>query len=202
MRKLTAAAAIAAAALTASSIPATAQEGLPSTGEVITDVSGTRGFDRNANDYDILRQSLAVTGLDEVVAGAQDTTIFAPTDRAFKRLARSLGWEGTRERSAFRFIARTTQFESVDDPGLLDDFLLYHVSPGAQTRRELRGQRDVATGLDGPTLSFGAKNRIIDADPDARNAKFIKPGNILVSEGIVHTVSQVLRPLDLPEAGD
>jgi uncharacterized surface protein with fasciclin (FAS1) repeats len=198
MRKLTVAAALAASTLAASTVPAASQD-LPGAVDVVIDVSGASGFDRNASDYDMLREALVATGLVDAVAAATDVTIFAPTDGAFKRLARDLGWAGRGEQSAFAFLAETTGFESADEPGLLDDVLLYHVAPGARSVADLAESSDVATLLDGASLSFG-HNSVIDGDPNDRNARFIEPNDLETSNGTVHTVSQVLRPIDLEPA--
>ena len=195
MRKLTAAAALAASALAASTLPAASQE-LPGAVDVVIDVSGASGFDRNADDYDMLREALVATGLVDAVSAATDVTIFAPTDGAFKRLARDLGWAGKGEESAFGFLAAATGFESSDDPGLLDDVLLYHVAPGAQSVADLRETTGVATLLTDATLSFG-HNSVIDGDTNDRNARFVEPNDLETSNGTVHTVNQVLRPIDL-----
>ncbi len=196
MRKLTAAAALAASALAASTVtPAAAQE-LPGAVDVVIEVSGASGFDRNGSDYDMLREALVATGLADAVAAASDVTIFAPNDNAFKRLARDLGWAGLGEESAFGFLAAATGFESADEPGLLDDVLLYHVAPGAADPADLSEQTGVATLLDGATLSFG-HNSVIDGDTNDRNARFIEPNGIETSNGTINTVSQVLRPIDL-----
>ncbi|MFN3215755.1 MAG: fasciclin domain-containing protein [Acidimicrobiales bacterium] len=198
MRKLTAAAALAASALAASTLPAASQE-LPGAVDVVIEVSGDSGFDRNGRDYDMLRDALLVTGLADAVAAAEDVTIFAPTDAAFKRLARDLGWAGFGESSAFAFLASVTGFESADEAGLLDDILLYHVAPGARSVADLSESTGVATLLDGASLSFG-HNSVIDADTNDRNARFIAPNDLDTSNGTVHTVNQVLRPLDLDAA--
>jgi uncharacterized surface protein with fasciclin (FAS1) repeats len=198
MRKLTAAAALAASALAASTLPAASQE-LPGAVDVVIEVSGASGFDRNGRDYDMLRDALVATGLVDAVVAAEDVTIFAPTDAAFKRLARDLGWAGRGEASAFGFLAAATGFESADEPGLLDDVLLYHVAPGAQSVADLAESTGVATLLDGSTLSFG-HNSVIDADRNDRNARFVAPSDLETSNGTVHTVNQVLRPIDLDAA--
>ena len=198
MRKLTAAAALAASALAASTLPAASQE-LPGAVDVVIEVSGASGFDNNGRDYDILRDALIATGLAATVAGLEDVTIFAPTDAAFKRLARDLGWAGRGEESAFGFLAAATGFESADEPGILADVLLYHVAPGARSVADLSESSGVATLLDGAALSFG-HNSVIDGDPNDRNARFVEPNDIETSNGTVHTVTQVLRPLDLDAA--
>jgi serralysin len=175
--------------------PGPEPEPLPGIVDVVVTLSGGEGFDRNRQDYDILREALVATGLVDAVAASSDVTVFAPNDRAFMRLARSLGFQGKREAGAFAFLAEATGFVSAAEPGLLDDFLLYHVSPGAGTVREIQGER--ATLLADATITV-ERRRVIDADPDNRNARIRRPANVETSNGIIHTVNQVLRPIDLP----
>ncbi len=170
--------------------------GGPNIVDIVLEVSGTEGFDDNAKDYDLLREALLATGLAGAVATTDDITVFAPRDGAFVHLARDLGYDGTDEAGSFAYLAEVTGFESADDPGLLDDVLLYHVSPGAKTVRELRRTHPITTLLEGATLEVWG-NRVIDLDPNDRDARFRNPKNLEASNGIVHTVNRVLRPLDL-----
>ena len=164
--------------------------------EIVIDASGAEGTDRDGHDYDLLREALVATGLADAVATTDDITVFAPNDWAFIRLARDLGYPGWDEAGALGFLIEATGFESAEQPGILDDVLLYHVAPGAQTLNELRFDRDVETLLDGATFDV-TYWRVIDNDRDDTNAIFRRPSNIEASNGIVHTVNQVLRPIDL-----
>ncbi|MEL6893873.1 MAG: fasciclin domain-containing protein [Actinomycetota bacterium] len=175
---------------------ASAQEAEPGIVDVVLDVSGTEGFDTNGRDYDLLREALVATGLAGAVAAAEDITVFAPNDHAFVRLARDLGFDGRDEAGAFGYLAAFTGFVSADDPGLLDDVLLYHVSPGAKTVRELRRTHPVETLFEGATLEVWW-NRVIDGDRNDRDARIRSPKNLEAANGIIHTVNRVLRPIDL-----
>jgi uncharacterized surface protein with fasciclin (FAS1) repeats len=162
--------------------------------ELVVAVSGDAGFDGDRWDFDLLREALAATGLVDAVANAGDVTVFAPNDRAFIRLARDLGYGGSDEAGAFAFLAEATGFESAENPGLLDDVLLYHVAPGARTLAELHGS-SVETLLGSGVTVEG--RRVVDGDPNAANAWIRKQSDIVVGDGIVHTISRVLRPIDL-----
>ena len=163
--------------------------------ETVLAVSGSEGFDRNARDYDLLREALVATGLADAVATTDDITVFAPNDRAFTLLARNLGYRGFDEAGVFGFLAEFTGFESADEPGLLDDVLLYHVLPGEQTRRELNRGPAVPTLL-GPDIEV-VHNFVRDGDPNDPDAYISFPRNVRASNGIIHTVNRVLRPIDL-----
>lgn len=193
---------IVAAALAAGvAVPSTAaaQEATePGIVDVVVDVSGPSGFDSNGNDYDLLRDALVATGLDGVVAGLDDITVFAPSDSAFVRLARDLGYDGNDEQGAFGFLAAFTGF-SETDPGLLDDVLLYHVAPGAKTVRELRRSFPTATALEGKNVQV-LGNVVIDGDFNDRDARIRNPRDLRAANGIIQTVDRVLRPVDLEPA--
>jgi serralysin len=179
-------------------VPATAgaQPSSDTIVDIVIQVSGPEGFDDNRADYDLLRDALVATGLAEAVATSQDITVFAPTDAAFLALAIDLGFTGTDESGAFGYIAELTGFVSADEPGLLDDVLLYHVSPGAKTVRQLRHQHPVTTLLPDATLEVRG-NRVIDGDTNDRDGRISRPRNLRASNGIIQTVDGVLRPLDL-----
>lgn len=163
--------------------------------DVVIDVSGASGTDRNGRDYDLLREALVATGLAEAVATTDDITVFAPNDRAFNRLARDLGYRGWDEQGTLEFLIDFTGFQSAAEPGLLADVLLYHVLPEEQTRRQLNRGPAVPTLL-GPEIEV-KHNFVIDADPNDRDAYISFPRNVRADNGIIHTVNRVLRPLDL-----
>lgn len=163
--------------------------------DVVIAVSGESGFDDNANDYDILREALIAAGLVEAVDSAEDITVFAPSDRAFIRTAYELGYEGPSDEDAiFAFLAGALGVTE-GDPGLLDDVLLYHVSPGSQTRGDIWRADSVSTllGVDIPTQG----TRLIDNEPDLPNANIVRPFNLRTSNGIIHTLNRVMIPIDV-----
>ncbi len=161
--------------------------------DVVIAASGDSGFDHRWNDYDLLREALVAAGLVDTLAGLDDVTVFAPTDFAFLRLAWDLGYHGWSEAGAFAFIAEATGYVSADDPGLLDDVLLYHVGLGAGTVNDLQGE--VVTAGGGSVTVDGRK--VVDADPDDRDARISRPRDVATGQGFVQTVNRVLRPIDL-----
>ena len=161
--------------------------------DVVIAQSGDSGFDHNFFDYDLLREALIAAGLADDVAGLDDITVFAPTDLAFVRLARDLGFHGWNEADAFAFIAEATGFVDADNPGLLAEVLLYHVGLGGGTVSDLQGE---VTTAGGGVLTIDGR-KVIDGDPDDRNARIVRPRNVETGQGFVQTVNRVLRPIDL-----
>ena len=160
--------------------------------DVVIATSGDSGFDHRWNDYDLLREALLATGLADTVAGLDDVTVFAPTDFAFLRLAWDLGFHGWSEADAFAFLAEATGFVSADEPGLLADVLTYHVGLGAGTVSELQGEVETLAGV---VTVDGRK--VVDGDPDDRDARIVRPRDVVTGQGFVQTVNRVLRPIDL-----
>lgn len=163
--------------------------------EVVIQASGEEGFDNNRNDYDSLRDALGAEKLVETVANAEDITVFAPNDRAFFRLAKQLGYEGGYDEAAvFTFLAGATNAGTPDS--ILDDVLTYHVLPERKSAFRLRVSGPQAT-LQGGTVNVKFFGRIKDQDPDNRDARLGSPRNVFAGSQVVHTVTQVLRPIDL-----
>ncbi len=164
--------------------------------DIVLAVSGTQGLDDENRDFDILREALVATGLVDAVAAADDINVMAPFDRAFIRLAQDLGYQGDDEAGTLAFLIEATGFESAENPGLLDDVLLYHVAPDARPGWALRRAGDIPTLLDGATFNLRG-HRVVDADPDNRNPRVRAPRNIAASDGYIHVIDRVMRPIDL-----
>ena len=159
------------------------------------------GFDSNPFDYDILLAAATAANLVGDLANPEaDLTLFAPNDLAFIILARDLGYSGFDEAEAFNVIADATGFTG-GDPTLLTNILLYHVAPESLSAIDV-----LLAGLFGESIntlfsgeSFGVRFlTLIDNDADDRNPSVFFPFNVRTGNGIVHTVSRVLRPIDLP----
>ena len=170
----------------------------------ITDIVLQSGgeFDERGFDYDILLNAVVTAGLAEALADENaNLTVFAPNDRAFIRLARDLGYDGSDEAGAWEFlVAALTDLGGGDPIPVLTDVLLYHVAPDriGVFRFFLAAlfRVEIPTLL-GPTVRpflFG----LVDNEPDLRNPRLRIPVNIRASNGIIHTISRVLIPLDLP----
>ncbi|MBK8979174.1 MAG: fasciclin domain-containing protein [Planctomycetes bacterium] len=160
-------------------------------------------FDNDGGDYDILLNALQTANLVGAVSDPNaDLTVFAPADRAFIRLARDLGFTGRDEAGAWQFLVNAlTALGNGNPVPVLTDILLYHVAPGRVgpfdlIRYTLRRQQI-------PTLLSGATIRpffllLIDNEPDLANPFVVPPINLRASNGVIHGISRVLIPVDLP----
>ena len=185
--------------------PEPTPEPTPESGPTIADtaiaVSSLDGFDGNTGDFDMLLQALIAADLVGAVADADaDLTVFAPTDQAFVRLARDLGYSerGYNEAGAFAYIVEQLTALGGGDPiPVLTDVLLYHVSPGSTFYSALQNNT-----VEVPTLlgvSFTAEGRhLIDAAPAIEDPRIKNPlTDIETSNGVIHGINRVLIPLGL-----
>ena len=204
LRKAVAGLAMLSVPVAALAVPASAAD---NTGPTIADtaiaVSSLDGFDGNNGDFDMLLQALIAADLVDAVADADadaDLTVFAPTDQAFVRLARDLGYaeRGYDEAGAFAYIVEQLTALGGGDPiPVLTDVLLYHVSPGSTFYSALQNNT-----VEVPTLlgvSFTAEGRhLIDEATSLRNPRIKNPlTDIETSNGVIHGINRVLIPLGL-----
>lgn len=185
------------AAATLTPLTAIAEEPSLSITDIVVASGGT--FDNNLNDFDILLNAVLAAGLEGALADPHaDLTVFAPTDKAFVRLARDLGMVGGGEAAAFdTIVAALTALGDGDLIPVLTNILLYHVSAGAQTSTEVLHAPYIDTLLDGATL-LPVRSQLVDNEPDLRNGKLINgASDIVASNGIIHAINRVLIPLDI-----
>ena len=179
----------------------------------LLEADGT-AFDGNWYDYDILEAAARV-----VVDGKPGTTVaaladpnasltvLAPNDRAFQVLAHSLTgkWYGTEAGVLGAIAGAITTGLGADLEDTLEAVLLYHVIGGKATFADVKALsgKSVTTVGGG---SIGIKyyrwlNLVVlrDADTDDANPWVVNSKrNITVGNSIVHGISLVLRPINLP----
>lgn len=166
----------------------------------ITEIVAASGgeFDGNRNDFDVLLNAVLTAELDGALADPHaNVTVFAPTDRAFIRLAAQFGYLGNDEGEAFAAIVSVlTELGNGDPIPLLTDILLYHVSPDAKSIHEILSADIIETLLEGAT--FVPVRRLLDNDPDIPNPLIIRTvADIEASNGIIQPINRVLIPLDV-----
>ncbi|MCY7419655.1 MAG: fasciclin domain-containing protein [Chloroflexi bacterium] len=187
-------------------------------GSVYAILAADNGFDGRGGDYDILeaaaetvvnaKPSSLVAALNDP---AQQLTVFAPNDGAFRRLVFSLTghWYWREARVLSELVAAVSGLvgpaATIDT---VETVLLYHVFGGGKVLSSaVPGLNGVSIDmLAGGQVTFKVRPwaiRLIDQDPDALNPRLVPGGlDIQTSNGksVVHTISGVLRPLDLPQA--
>ncbi len=173
------------------------------TQNIVDIVAASEGvFDHNFRDFDILLNAVQAANLVAPLATVDaDLTVFAPNDAAFIRLARSLGYRGFREQGAFEFIVQAlTELGNGDPIPVLTNILLYHVSPGSKTVKQVSDLDTVETLLADANLEpFGTV--LVDAATQLRNPKIsARNSNISATNGIVHVINRVLIPVDIAPA--
>jgi uncharacterized surface protein with fasciclin (FAS1) repeats len=187
----------------AAAVPVTAQSTIT---DIVVAASGGANageFDNNKHDYDLLVRAVTLAGLaDDLDDPAANLTVFAPSDAAFVRLAKDLGYNGNDEAGAWSFLVGVLTVLGNNDPlPVLTNILLYHVSGSRISAvdvivKTLRHQTI-------PTLLTGATIRpfflvLKDNEPDLQNPWITSPVNLHASNGIVHGLTRVLIPVDLP----
>jgi uncharacterized surface protein with fasciclin (FAS1) repeats len=168
--------------------------------DVLVAKSSTKGFDHRHADYDLLIKAVTTADLVDALADRDaDLTVFAPNDAAFLRTARDLGYTGSSESGAWNFLVEALTGLGGGDPiPVLTNILLYHVAGERIGAVEVVFSSSIDTLLD---ASFGVRKGIVlvDQDPQLPNP-FLTLGavNIRAQNGIVHTISRVLMPVDVP----
>ncbi len=169
--------------------------------DAVLAASGNSGFDTNNQDYDMLRDALVAANLVAPLADPNGVfTVWAPNDAAFILLAQDLGYVGSDESGAFSFIVGQLSVIGGGDPiPVLSLILLYHVAP----ERIPVWQFFFRSFFNIPVLTLSGETfqpaftQVIDNDPDLADASLTFPLNGRLSNGILHTVTRVLIPVDL-----
>jgi uncharacterized surface protein with fasciclin (FAS1) repeats len=166
-------------------------------------------FDKNAKDFDILTEAaLAVVAAkpDSPVAlvadGTQRATVFAPTDQAFRLLAKDL--TGQTIRSEKKIFDTLVQLAGVDT---IETVLLYHVIPGKTltSGKVLKADGAKLMTAAGKTIKVDVRTKpslrvtLKDRDKDDRDARAVLT-SLDLNKGnkqVAHAIDRVLRPINL-----
>jgi transforming growth factor-beta-induced protein len=129
-----------------------------------------------ANGFNSLATALTITGLVDDLQGDGPFTVFAPTDEAFANLLQTIG-----------------QSDINDVPeDVLTQILLYHVVSGNVMSSQI-SDGDVAT-LEGTNVMLSTMNGIMVNDATVK-----MPFDVEASNGVIHTVDQVLVPASIAQ---
>jgi uncharacterized surface protein with fasciclin (FAS1) repeats len=193
-------AALGAVATVATVIPSTPTSAAPTTPTTIAGILTADGdqFDRNWHDFDVLTE--AVLLFPDLVAAASDPsanlTVFAPTDAAFRKLAKKVTGHTPRTEKA--------TFEAIAGLGAdtVKTFLTYHIiGTKISAADALASDGAQLTTLQGGILGVDVEHnriKLVDLDPNSRNPRVTSPevGGVLAN-GYIHAIDRVLRPIDL-----
>lgn len=186
---------------------ATAEPGTASLAALLA--ADGKGFDANPFDYDVLDKAVQTvltakpsSPVAVLADGSTPLTAFLPNDRAFRRLANDvLGQQWRSEKVIFGDLAGALGVDTIES------VLLYHVVPGATiTYRAALGSdgAELTTALTGSSVRVNVRSfdsgpgiKLVDADPDAVNARVVAPNLNFGNQQIAHGISRVLRPVDL-----
>jgi len=166
-------------------------------------------FDKNKNDFDIVTEAaLAVVGAkpDSPVAliadGSTRLTVFAPTDEAFRLLAKDL--TGKTIKSEKKIFDALVELAGVDT---IETVLLYHVVPGQTltSNKVLKANGAKLTTAQGGKITVKVKTKpsvsvtLKDRDKNAQDPKAILKALDLNkgNKQVAHGIDRVLRPIDL-----
>lgn len=130
--------------------------------------------------FSILSKALAATGLDVTLGAPGAFTIFAPTDEAFTKLD-----EGVLDKLMLP-----------QNKEKLRSLLLFHVVAGKVMAADLK-EGEVMT-MNGEKFTVDIEG---DADIEINEAKVSSP-NVPATNGVMHSVGQVLVPASLDDFAD
>jgi uncharacterized surface protein with fasciclin (FAS1) repeats len=166
-------------------------------------------FDKNKADFDILTEAaLAVVAAkpDSPVAvvadGTTRATVFAPTDEAFRQLAKDL--TGKTIKSEKKIFDSLVALAGVDT---IETVLLYHVIPGKtlDSAKVLKANGAKLKTAQGGTIKVKVRTKggvsvtLKDKDKDAQDPQAVLKALDLNkgNKQIAHGIDRVLRPIDL-----
>jgi uncharacterized surface protein with fasciclin (FAS1) repeats len=193
---------------TAATAPATAAAapGEDSLASVLTADGNT--FDRNKADFDIVTEAaLAVVAAKQdspvglLADGSTRLTVFAPTDQAFRLLAKDLTGKTIRsERKVFNALVKLAGVDTIET------VLLYHVVPGKTltSGKVLKADGARLATAAGAKVKVDIRKKPLritlkDKDRNDRDARVVLAA-IDVNKGnkqVAHGIDRVLRPIDL-----
>jgi uncharacterized surface protein with fasciclin (FAS1) repeats len=198
----------AALAMTLVAVPATADE------DPFTIVDAVQA---NDGEFDVLEAAvLAVEGAGVLPAATLLSTegaftVFAPTDKAFEKLAEDLsgldfdsddeviGW--LVGNLPIETIAAVLAYHVVDSavvPFAVDSATVVTLDAAPMLLKDADDE-NTTVGIFTPGKAKAFRSiQFVDNDPDARNPKLVKGlFDIEVDNGIIHGIDRVLRPIDL-----
>ena len=166
-------------------------------------------FDKKKNDFDIVTEAaLAVVKAKPkspvalIADGSTRLTVFAPTDEAFRLLAKDL--TGKTIKSEKKIFEALVELAGVDT---IETVLLYHVVPGKTltSNKVLKADGAKLTTAQGGKITVKVKTKpsvsvtLKDRDKNAQDPKAVLKALDLNkgNKQVAHGIDRVLRPIDL-----
>lgn len=155
-------------------------------------------------EFDVLQAAVIAVEEAEILpavsllSGEGPFTVFAPTDKAFAKLAEDLGAEDLE--SDDEVVTWLVTNVGLDTIAVV---LGYHVVAGVAADSSTVVGLPAVTTLGGDVGVFAPGKgfrsiQFVDNDPDARNPKLVKGlFDLETGNGIIHGIDRVLRPVDL-----
>jgi hypothetical protein len=193
-----------AVALATAVTPSKVEAQAASLADLLIAASGGGELDDKGRDYDMILQTVITLedlGGDADLGGATllevlsdpnaQVTVFAPRDRAMRRLARDLGWDGNGgDSGALAAIVGTFDLETIRN------VVKYHVVGIPLTLIEVLRTKQFDTVLPGSSFTRSGFS-LRDNDPDLGNPRLSLPLELEGGQSIAHTINRVLIPIDL-----
>jgi hypothetical protein len=190
--------------LALSTTPSRVEAQAASLADLLIAASGGGELDDKSRDYDMILQTVIALedlGGDADLGGATlldvlsdpnaQVTVFVPRDRAMRRLARDLGWDGNGDDGgALAAIVGTFELETIRN------VVKYHVVGTPLTLIEVLRTQRFDTALPGASFTRSAFS-LRDNDPDLANPRLSLPLELEGGQSIAHTINRVLIPVDL-----
>jgi len=169
---------------------------------LLTELSGTGGFDNDREDFDLLLALVDAAGLtDALDGGLDDITVLAPNDKAFHRAAQEFGYTGDyNEETIFTYLANVVANVA---PGTLEENLQfpikYHLIDGAMRWQELsRSAGEELTTLCDCKITIKQRNNrelVVKDATEPHPVIIYKDSNYRVKGGnYVHTITRMMIP--------
>ena len=170
--------------------------------EIVLGSGDVGSFDKNLEDFDILRDAVVTAGLGGALGDLEsELTVFAPNDGAFVDLANTLGYGGNNEQGSLNYIIDSLNLLSAGNPvGLLTEFLTYHVVGEELNASDVLSSKGIITLQGGVLQPKGTPEapKLKDADKGISNPNIIAT-DIEADNGIVHVLDGVLFPLSVTD---
>jgi transforming growth factor-beta-induced protein len=129
-------------------------------------------------DLRSLLQAVKAAQMSRDLIGLDDVTVFAPTNAAFRATANDFG------------LSVPDLINGLNDEGLLDDVILYHIVPGVLMSGDVIGFVGEVGTLQGENISVDGNSLTLNG-----NVRLNLGGlDIEASNGVIHKIQRVLIP--------